>query len=79
MAFCIFCGAPPSEKTREHIVPQWLLRMTGDPNRPANFGRDWMSPDFKQRIYSWNAFTFPACDKCNAEWSELEGKVKIIV
>ncbi|WP_263356164.1 hypothetical protein [Acidicapsa ligni] len=79
MSFCIFCGAPPSAKTREHVIPQWLLKLTGDPKRNANLGRDWMSPDFKQRIYAWSAFTFPACDACNGKWSALEARVKIIV
>jgi hypothetical protein len=79
MSFCIFCGAAPSEKTREHIIPQWLLALTGDPNRMAYFGRDWLSPDLKKRIYSWKAFTFPACDACNGRWSKIEGEVKGIV
>jgi hypothetical protein len=79
MSFCIFCGAAPSEKTQEHVMPQWLLRLTGDPNRSAYFGRDWLSPDLKQRIYSWSSFTFPACDACNERWSHIEGEVKGIV
>ena len=79
MSFCVFCGATPSEKTREHIIPQWLLALTGDPNRMAYLGRDWLSPDFKQRTYSWNSFTFPACDACNGRWSQIEGEVRNIV
>lgn len=77
--FCIFCGGPPSDKNREHIVPQWLLKLTGDPGRSAYFGRDWLSQNLDERIYSWNAFTFPACSECNSEWSDLEGRVKDIV
>ena len=50
--FCIFFGASHSAKTKEHIVPQWLLKLTGNPNRSAYFGRDWLSPSLKQRIYS---------------------------
>ena len=79
MSFCIFCGVKPSEKTREHIIPQWLLKLTGDPNRMAYFGRDWLSPDLKERIYSWKAFTFPACDACNTRWSHIEAQVQSIV
>jgi len=77
--FCIFCGAPPTGKTKEHIVPKWLLKLTGNPNRLAYFGRDWLSPTLKQRIYSWMAFTFPACDPCNSKWSHLEASVKDIL
>jgi hypothetical protein len=29
--FCLFCAALPSGKTKEHVVPRWLLRMTGKP------------------------------------------------
>lgn len=77
--FCIFCGKRPSDKTKEHIIPQWLLKMTGKPNRKAYFGRDWLSPNLDERVYSWQAFTFPACDVCNGEWSALEDKVKPIL
>ena len=79
MSFCIFCGAAPSEKTREHIMPQWLLALTGDPNRPAYLGRDWLSPELKQRTYLWKSYTFPACGACNGRWSQIEGDVKEIV
>ena len=79
MSFCIFCGTAPSAKTREHIVPQWLLKLTGDPNREAYYGRNWLSPDLKERMYSWNAFTFPACDACNGRWSKIESEVRGIV
>jgi hypothetical protein len=77
--FCVFCGGRPSDKTREHVVPQWLLKMTGDPGRSAYFGRDWLSPNLDKRIYSWRSFTFPACEECNSKWSELEGKMRTIL
>ena len=38
--FCVFCGKPPDGKTREHVVPYWLLEMTGDPTRVVAFGLD---------------------------------------
>jgi hypothetical protein len=31
--FCIFCGKTLDGKTREHVLPYWLLEMTGDPTR----------------------------------------------
>ncbi|QJB40178.1 hypothetical protein HF324_20870 [Chitinophaga oryzae] len=39
MKYCIFCGEQPQSKTKEHIIPKWLIEMTGDPNRLTFFGR----------------------------------------
>lgn len=89
---CIFCGKKPEKKTKEHIIPQWLIKKTGDTKRKAFFGmpicdRDEngvyteinkANPDNineKGRVFSFDQFTFPACDKCNNEYSILEQKV----
>lgn len=77
--FCVFCGGPPSSKNKEHIIPRWLLRLTGNPNRRAFFGKQWLSPELKERVFSWESFTFPACEACNSRWSDLESEVKHIV
>lgn len=76
---CIFCGNIPLEKTKEHIIPKWLLEVTGDPNRKAFFGFDLNNSKPKQRIYAFDHFTFPACDACNNEFSDLEGIVKNVI
>jgi hypothetical protein len=78
--FCIFCGGKPKDKTKEHVIPQWLIKMTGDPKRKARFGIS-KSLDGKQaeRQYAFDAFTFPACDSCNQNYSKLEGLTKNIV
>ncbi len=75
--YCIFCGVPPSNKNKEHIIPEWLLNLTGVPNRKGKFGIDFSTG--KVREYSVNSFVFPACQKCNSEKSNLESKVKTIV
>jgi len=36
--YCVFCGKPPSDKNKEHVLPHWLIKMTGDPNRVVNLG-----------------------------------------
>jgi hypothetical protein len=77
--FCVFCGATPSQKSREHIVPQWLIKRTGDPSRQAYFGRNWLSPNLEERRYAWKAFTFPACVNCNQKWAQLEASVQAII
>lgn len=77
--FCVFCGGPPATKTKEHIVPLWLIKLTGNPNRTVYLGRNWLSPTLEKRIYSWDAFTFPACDACNREWSKLEAAVQQVM
>ena len=73
--FCVFCGQSPDKKTKEHVVPQWLIKLTGDPSRESFFGYDWTSPELTRRYYSWKQFTFPACKACNESWSDREGQV----
>lgn len=77
--FCIFCGKKPQSKNREHIIPQWLINLTGDPNRKVYLGLKWTSPNLEKRKFSFNAFTFPACNDCNEAFSQLEGQAKSIV
>ena len=76
---CIFCGNPPSGKNKEHVIPQWLIRLTGKPTRKVYLGRDWSSADLKERVFSFSAFTFPACEACNSEFSALEASAKDIL
>lgn len=81
--FCVFCGKKPESKTREHIIPQWLIKLTGDINREINLGINTQllrkNNEFKPRKFAFSSFQFPACDSCNNEYSELEVKTKNIV
>lgn len=76
----MFCGEKPESKNKEHIIPRWLIEMTGDPNRYINLGIDTRhmqkTGESKPRSFSFKSFQFPACEKCNSEFSSLEGVVK---
>ncbi len=76
--FCVFCGEPPAKKTSEHVIPRWLIELTGDPKRLGNFGPLW--DDTNQRLYmgqfSFDQFKFPACKSCNEEQSGFEAEAK---
>ncbi|MBZ7921465.1 hypothetical protein LAC81_06645 [Ensifer adhaerens] len=74
---CVFCGQPPANKNREHIVPKWLLELTGDPSRVVTMAIDPQSG--KPIRFSWSALVMPACEACNLEYSALEAAVKPIV
>ena len=74
---CIFCGKEPKNTTKEHIIPQWLIKETGDPNRKALFGIN--KKNQEHIIFNFNSFVFPACEECNNEYSQLENKVKSII
>ncbi|MBW2640258.1 MAG: hypothetical protein JRE10_08890 [Deltaproteobacteria bacterium] len=77
--FCIFCGEDPDEKTKEHVIPQWLIKLTGDPKREGFFGFD-LVPDIpKIRTYSFNSFSFPACSVCNNKYSNLEAAAQRVI
>lgn len=72
---CIFCGENPVNKNKEHILPQWLIKMTGDPKRTAMIGRK----DGKDIKFSWLNYVFPACEECNSIYSDLESKAKNVL
>jgi hypothetical protein len=77
---CVFCGESPDIKTNEHIIPLWLIELTGDLNRPAFFGfKKWFDPSSGERKFSFDSFQFPACSSCNNEYSKLEAEAKIII
>lgn len=76
--FCIFCGEKPESKNREHVIPQWLIQMTGDPNRKVYLGRKWTSPALDEREFSFSSFAFPACAKCNSDFCDLEARAKSV-
>jgi len=75
--FCVFCGNPPEKKNREHILPQWLLELTGDPKRVINFGTNFNNG--RTIRFDWSNFCVPACESCNAEFSDLEARAKTYV
>ncbi|MFT4764466.1 MAG: hypothetical protein ACI9OH_001560 [Oleispira sp.] len=77
---CVFCGEKPDEKSKEHVVPRWLIELTGDPKREAFLGfiKDFEN-GFKERKFSFDQLTFPACVSCNNKYADLEGKVKPIL
>lgn len=70
---CVFCGKPPSAKTKEHVIPKWLIELTGSPKRQIQCNFD------GSKLISFDQFTFPACKECNEEYSALESSVKLIV
>ncbi|RSD31706.1 hypothetical protein [Vibrio pectenicida] len=72
--FCVFCGNLPDKKTREHILPQWLLELTGDPKRVVNFGTNFENG--RTIRFDWSNFCVPACEICNTEYSNLESRAK---
>lgn len=72
--FCVFCGNKPQDKNLEHIIPQWLIKMTGRERKDVfvNF------PESEKHINFMN-YKFPACTKCNSKYAELEAKVRPIM
>jgi hypothetical protein len=74
---CVFCGQPATEKNREHILPQWLLELTGDPSRVVTMA---INPQSGEQIkFAWSALVMPACQACNEKYGKLEQAVKPIV
>lgn len=75
---CVFCGKKPQDKSKEHVVPRWLIELTGDPSRNANFGfnKDPTQKTLTPRSFAFDKFTFPACSACNQKFSGLEANVK---
>lgn len=74
---CVFCGKPPENKNKEHIIPKWLMKMTATDKKEMSVGSNWSTGE--EIIFNFSAFTFPACTSCNIEFAELEARVKPIV
>ena len=76
---CVFCGQQPVKKNREHVMPEWLLKMTGDPKRTLKMPfQASLRPGLSDEM-SYDALKFPACEKCNRNFSVLEGQARTIV
>ena len=80
---CIFCGEKPESKSKEHVIPRWLIKLTGNPAREIIHGIDIAhfekTGEIKNRKLSFNSFTLPACSNCNSNASKLEDKAKIAI
>lgn len=74
---CIFCGLPPEKKNKEHVLPKWLLELTGDPKRTVKIGFNWSSG--KDISFSYDSLVFPSCKSCNDRYSLLEEEAKKII
>jgi hypothetical protein len=78
--FCVFCGEKPEQKSAEHIMPKWLIELTGNPKRKAYFGyQPEIMPHPQLRTFSFDAFKFPSCASCNQKYSGLEATTKSII
>lgn len=80
MAKCVFCGRliDRRSRSREHILPMWLLKATGDPHRKFKL---WSDPySGRDSIRPASTFTFPACLGCNQRYgAQLEGQARKII
>jgi hypothetical protein len=74
--FCVFCGSEINTKTKEHVIPKWLMELTGDPNREVYLGFNWNNIENPFRIFRFSSFQFPACKSCNGKFSSLENSAK---
>lgn len=77
--FCVFCGESPEGKNKEHIIPQWLIKATGNPSRQALFETDFCLINGIKRQFAFDQLTFPACESCNSAHSDLEDKAKAVL
>jgi hypothetical protein len=79
--FCVFCGNKPANKNLEHVIPEWLIKLTGNFERPIKIGPVWDSKNNRlaTREISFSSFAFPSCKECNDEFSKLESQVSKIV
>jgi len=77
----VFCGATPEKETKEHVIPRWLIELTGDPHRKGIFGPYWdnQKGELVNRSFAFDRFAFPACHVCNRKFSSLESSVNYVM
>ncbi|WP_159473771.1 hypothetical protein [Chryseobacterium sp. 18068] len=74
---CIFCGQPPENKNKEHVIPKWLMKLTNTENKIMSVGVNWEKGE--EIKFNFSSFTFPSCTKCNSDFSKIEALVKPII
>lgn len=81
--FCLFCTEPltRARTTREHVIPQWLLRelrISDQMVSPAGWQRGKAAT---RRRHPWSRLVISdVCGNCNSGWlSRLEDEVKPLV
>lgn len=77
--FCVFCGNAPDSKNKEHVIPKWLLRITGDSSRPVFLGTKWNTATLERRSFNLDSFTLPSCTQCNHRFAALEEAASRVV
>lgn len=74
---CVFCGNAVTDKTMEHVIPDWLIEMTDSGHDVVRFAP--VPGNGPVRWMPWKALHFPACADCNARYRPFEGKTKSIL
>lgn len=77
--FCVFCGKELKQKTMEHVIPKWLIELTGDPKRLGNFGPFLLKGYLEIKELPFENFFIPSCEVCNNKYSKLEEEIKQII
>lgn len=75
---CVFCGQRPESKSKEHVIPRWLIELTGDPKRQVSFGT-YNITGKRPTVLAFDQLTFPACERCNGDFSALEDRAKPVI
>lgn len=73
---CVFCGEKPKGKTKEHVLPKWLIKLAGKPGETVPLG--YSKATGKPIQFPYEQLTLPACDACNNDYAKLEGKTQAI-
>lgn len=67
----------PKGKTKEHVLPKWLIKLAGKPGETVPLG--YSKAKGKPIEFPYEQLTLPACDACNNDYAKLEGKTQNIV
>jgi len=76
---CVFCGATPEQKNKEHVIPKWLIKATGNTREPVPLGVNFSTSPPTPRRYPLMSLVLPACEMCNASFAKLEALTAPIV
>jgi len=74
---CVFCGKKPHNKNKEHIIPQWLMKLTDTYQKEMSVGSNWSTGH--EQVFNFSNFTFPSCTDCNTSYGIKEARIKPII